>query len=479
MRACDGVEALSMLSREPFDLMLLDLRMPKMDGREVLRRIVEAGMDVAVVVMTAHGNERVAVEALQCGAVDYVAKPFSVSEIVSKVERAITFHRTSQENKRLQQEIATERNLFEAVIKGMAELLVVVDEEAKVLLLNRAAEEVYGVSSQAAVGKPVHEVIRSDLSPDRIPCRIAIDMERPCLDVGYSIKVAGREVPVLSSAAPLTDSTGAIRGCVEISRDISARKALEREKEDFVSMLSHDLKSPITAIVGSIDLVREGRLGPVADAQREFLDTAVESCSDMVEMIDTLLDIHKFEAGKMQLRREEEEVALLVERAVYGLRAAVAQRGLTLVTDLPESLPTLCVDRGKMIRLLGNLLSNAVKFTPAGGSITVGAATVDLAGLRPRIPADCYNLATIPESGPYLAITVADTGEGIPPEALGTIFDRFVQARNRREGKTKGTGLGLAFCRKVMDAHDGLIWAESELGKGSLFTAIFPLGPCA
>jgi hypothetical protein len=266
---------------------------------------------------------------------------------------------------------------------------------------------------------------------------------------------------------------------VEISRNVSARKALEREKEDFVSMLSHDLKTPITAIVGSIDLVREGRLGPVNEEQQEFLYTAVESCSDMVELIDNLLDIHKFEAGMMLLKPAAEEVPLLIERAIYGLRAAAGKKGVSLQVDIPLDLPAIMVDRGKAIRLMANLVANAVKFTPSGGTITVAAREVDMASLRQRIPKTLYRATPLTADGRCLALTVKDTGVGIPVEDLSSIFDRFVQARSRREGKTQGTGLGLAFCRKVMDAHGGFIWAESGPGEGSLFTALFPLSPAA
>jgi hypothetical protein len=478
MRARDGLEALDIMEREPLDLVLLDIRMPRMDGIDLLRRMGETGIDLAVIVMTAHGSERIAVDALQRGAIDYVSKPFSTEEILGKVERAIAFHRTRRENLRLQEEIAAEHNLLEAVIQGMADLLVVADQQGRVLLLNRAAEELFGISRQEAIGRSVTDVIPADIPAEQLPSLQALSTGKPCLDAGYTILGRSRQVPVLASATPLRQPGGPVRGSVELLRDISARKALEREKEDFVSMLSHDLKTPITAIVGSIDLVREGRLGPLNDEQKEFLDTAVESCADMVDMIDTLLDIHKFEAGMMKLKATEEEVYLLVERAVYGLRAAAEKKGVSLQVEVSAGLPTIMVDRGKVIRLIANLVANAVKFTPAGGVITVAVEEADLGPLMGRIPRTLYGAVPMVEAAERcLAIRVTDTGVGIPSDALTSIFDRFVQARNRREGKTQGTGLGLAFCRKVMDAHAGFIWAESALGQGSRFTALFPLRP--
>lgn len=476
-RARDGLEALAMLERETFDLILLDIRMPRLDGMGVLRRMEEEGRDLAVIVMTAHGSERIAVDTLHRGAIDYVAKPFSTDEIISKVQRAITYHCTLRENRRLQDEIESERNLLEAVIQGMADLLVVTDTSGNVLLINRAVEKLLGISRRSATGRPVAEVIPADIPPEQLPSLQALATGKACLDADYSIRAGSSHIPVLSSATLLKGPGGAIRGSVEICRNVSARKALEREKEDFVSMLSHDLKTPITAIVGSIDLVREGRLGPVNEEQQEFLYTAVESCSDMVELIDNLLDIHKFEAGMMQLKPSAEEVSLIIERAVYGLRAAAEKKGVALQVDIPDALPAIMVDRGKVIRLVANLVANAVKFTPPGGTITVAVRDVDMAPLRERIPKSLYRATPLTADRPCLALTVKDTGVGIAAEDLSSIFDRFVQARSRREGKTQGTGLGLAFCRKVMDAHGGFIWAESRPGEGSLFTALFPILP--
>jgi two-component system phosphate regulon sensor histidine kinase PhoR len=265
-------------------------------------------------------------------------------------------------------------------------------------------------------------------------------------------------------------------GAVEIIRDISSLKALEREREDFVSMLSHDLKNPITSIVGSLDLVREGRLGPINKDQLEFLEAAGESCSEMVEMINSLLDIHKFEAGRMVMRLSLEKPHHLTEKLATQFSSVAERAGIRLVFAVSTELPKCNIDRTTFIRMVGNLLSNALKFTPEKGEIIVQADLVNnITGLMKALPKGLYPASAIPEAGRFLRITVTDSGVGIPQEALGVIFDRFIQAQNRREGKSRGTGLGLAFCRKVMDAHKGFIWAESEEGKGSMFTCLFPL----
>jgi signal transduction histidine kinase len=263
---------------------------------------------------------------------------------------------------------------------------------------------------------------------------------------------------------------------MEILRDISHLKALEKEREEFVGMLTHDLKTPLTAVVGAVDLVREGRLGTINQEQKEYLESAVESCGEIVEMIDTLLDVYRLESGKMALAFTEEDIGTLIRKAAAPFRSLAERSRIRLSVAIPDTLPTIRVDRNKVVRLFGNLLSNAFKFTPEEGDVEVTANILeDPSFITPRIPAGTYAGDCIPRTGSFVMAQVRDTGIGIPPEALSTIFDKFVQAKHRREGRTKGSGLGLAFCRKVMDAFGGYIWVESEPEKGSIFTVLFPL----
>jgi two-component system, OmpR family, phosphate regulon sensor histidine kinase PhoR len=476
VRARDGVEALEHIGRENFALILLDIKMPRMDGLQVLARIQEEQVDAAVVMMTAHGSEDIAVEAMKRGAIDYIAKPFSTEDMVKKVERAIQLHRTRQENLRLSRQLEEERQKMEAILQGMADVLLAVDREGRIMTVNRKAESLFGVGLDKLVGTPVEKVLQADIPPERLPSLTVLRSSAPCIDVAYNIRLKKGLVPVLASATPLLNGSGELIGSVEIIRDISALKALEQEREDFVTMLSHDLKSPITAIVGSLDLVREGRLGPINEEQQEYLESSIESCSEMVDMIDTLLDIHRFDAGKMVLAFKSEESEQLIQKIVTRFRPVAKRADLQLFATVKGELSPILVDRTKFIRLLSNLLTNALKFTPSGGEIEITAEAVEAsAELRERIPVDVYPERDFAGNDRFLMIAVRDTGTGIAKDDLAAIFDRFVQARSRRMGKAAGSGLGLTFCRKVMDAHQGYIWAESTVGKGSTFFLLFPL----
>lgn len=474
-RARDGVEALEILKRERFSLVLLDIKLPKLDGIGVLERLEPSRRDVAVVMMTAHGSENVAVECMKKGALDYIAKPFSAEDLLNKVDRALEFNRNRKEIHRLQRQLEEERKKMEAILRGMADMLVAVDGDGRVISLNRAAEEAFGVDKGASVGMPVQDLVMADLPPERLPCRIVLETRTPCLDVTYSVRSRERIIPVLSSATPLFGASGALIGSMEILRDISHLKALEKEREEFVGMLTHDLKTPLTAVVGSVDLVREGRLGPVNGEQKEYLESAVESCGEMVEMIDTLLDVYRFESGKMVLAFTEEDFGGLVRKAAASFRSLAERSGIRFTITCADTLPLVRVDRTKVVRLFGNLFSNSFKFTPEGGMVEVTVELLeDARSIAQHITPGTYPMYGLPTQGSFLLARVRDTGIGIPADALGTIFDKFVQAKHRRAGKTKGSGLGLAFCRKVMDAHGGYIWVESEVGKGSTFTVLFP-----
>jgi PAS domain S-box-containing protein len=475
-RAQDGFDALKILERESFSLVLLDIKLPKLDGIGVLEKLDPSPRDMAVVMMTAHGSENVAVECMKKGALDYIAKPFSAEDLLNKVERALEYNRNRKEVHLLQRQLEEERKKMEAILRGMADMLVAVDEDGRVISVNRAAEEAFGVEKGASLGMPVQDLIMADLPPQSLPCRIVLETSTPCLDVTYSVRSRDRVIPVLSSATPLFGASGALIGSMEILRDISYLKALEKEREEFVGMLTHDLKTPLTAVVGSIDLVREGRLGPVNGEQKEYLESAVESCGEMVEMINTLLDVYRFESGKMVLAFTEEDFGALIRKAAASFRSLAERSGIRLSLTIADDLPVMRVDRNKVVRLFGNLFSNAFKFTPEGGAVEVTAELIDdPCAIAKRITPGTYPVDRIPVQGAFLLAQVRDTGIGIPPDALSTIFDKFVQAKHRRAGKTKGSGLGLAFCRKVMDAHSGYIWVESDLSKGSTFTVLFPL----
>ena len=351
--AGNGHSALQMLQDGGYSLVLMDIRMPGMNGVDVLNRIREAGLDVTVIMMTAHGSEDLAVECMTSGAVDYFSKPFSLDDMLQRVDRALAHRRILQSKKRL-----------------------------------------------------------------------------------------------------------------------------EQEKEDFFFMLSHDLKNPITAVIGSIDIMREGRLGPVNPEQVEYIQSAIDSCNEVVSMIDNLLDVQRFESGRMPVVIRPFNPAAIAATAVERFSKSAEHESIELTLDTDGDTTEIAVDKNLMGRVLANLLVNAIKFTPEGGKISVSCRCVKgSAANRIRIPVYFVPPAGFANRHCFVRISVKDTGNGIPHEDLDHIFERYTQSSNASGREKGGAGLGLAFCKMAVESFNGIIWAESEAGVGSEFIILLPCYP--
>ena len=239
----------------------------------------------------------------------------------------------------------------------------------------------------------------------------------------------------------------------ELRANYERLKQLEQLRDSLTQMVVHDLRAPLTSLLTGLYTLET--LGELNLEQQEFYDYAVTGGESLLGMINDLLDISKMEDGSLRLLRSNPVPEVLIERAAQQVRHLVREQNLTLHLDLPARLPLISADEEMLRRVLVNLLANAVKFTRPGGRVTVSAR----------------------ETEGWLEIAVADTGEGIPREAFGLIFEKFGQVDSRRAGRRNSTGLGLAFCKLAVEAHGGHIGVESELGAGSTFTVQLPIQP--
>jgi signal transduction histidine kinase len=224
--------------------------------------------------------------------------------------------------------------------------------------------------------------------------------------------------------------------------------------------------------------MREGRLGPVNAEQFEYLQSAIESCNEVVTMIDNLLDVQRFEKGRMPVMIRPQNPALLALAAVEQFKRAAEYEEITLTLDVCEDTPEVAIDRNLMARVFANLLVNALKFTPAGGVVSVSCRCIENSDThRIRIPV----YAEIPSGFVYrscfVRISVKDTGNGVPHEDLGRIFERYTQSHMAAGREKGGAGLGLALCKLAVESFNGIIWAESEAGIGSEFVILLPCYP--
>jgi len=254
------------------------------------------------------------------------------------------------------------------------------------------------------------------------------------------------DVQAPSDLQALVDSVGSMAKRLQELDDLKA---------EFVSHITHELRSPLTAIHAGTQLLLEEIPGPVSQPQRETLQLMVESSRQLIDMISSLLDLSKIDAGMMEYRIASMDIKRVVETAINKIKLLADREHIRILVDAPRGPLFVKADDGRIQQVLDNLLSNALKFSREGASIQV------------KIEPD-YKARS-------LRISISDTGRGISPEALPRIFERFYQGGARARAGVAGTGIGLALAKRVVEAHGGKIWAESELGKGTTMTFVLPL----
>ncbi len=343
-----------------------------------------------------------------------------------------------------------EKKQTDAVIRSVAEGLVVVGPDGKVLMMNPAAEKLLGVNKKEKLGKPINEDLREEQ---------LITLTKQNKDTG------GKEIELASesdetkkilraSSAVIENENGETVGMVSVLSDITRQKELERMKTGFVASVSHELRTPLIAIDKSLQLILSKTTGSLTETQEQFLTIAERNLKRLSRLIDDLLDMSKLEAGKMTLKRQPASLEKIIADSVFALDNWAKTKFITIEKNVAAALPEVNVDADRLTQILNNLMGNAIKFTPAHGTITVTAAV--------KKPGE-------------VEISVRDTGIGISPENLGKVFDKFYQVGERVSTDISGTGLGLSIVKELVELHGGKIWVDSDKGQGTTFTFTLPV----
>ncbi|MBN1384348.1 MAG: HAMP domain-containing histidine kinase [Elusimicrobia bacterium] len=254
-------------------------------------------------------------------------------------------------------------------------------------------------------------------------------------------------------------------------------KELDEMKQDFVSSITHEFRSPLNAMGIHFDLFFKGQLGNITEEQKESLTILKNNAARLGRFIDDLLDIAKIERGKMEINPESFDVLSAADEVFQLMKVQAEKKGIELKLDIPKDLPKVFADPGRTSQIITNLVSNAIKFTPEKGKITIKALVKEFEGLGVgELTQELKNSRT-QEPQNCIRVSVSDTGMGIPKDQIEKIFSKFEQVKgvkNKIEGP-KGTGLGLAIVRGLVEGQGGKIWAESEPDKGSTFYFTLPI----
>lgn len=360
---------------------------------------------------------------------------------------AEAFNRMGDELQAQMEALADRQRTLVAVLNYMADGVVITDRAERIKLINPAAAKILGVSEKEAIERRFVAVVRDHQ---------IVEIWRRCQEKGEeqsdTVEMVGHGPFLRVIVTPL--GAGARDGCLTLLQDLTQIRRLETVRRDFISNISHELRTPMAALKALVETLRESAMEDPKTARR-FLDRMETEVESLTRLVEELLELSRIEAGQAPMRLAPVTLAEIVIPPLERLRLQAEKAGLTLTVDLPTGLPTVLADVEQMQRVVANLLHNAIKFTPAGGRITVRAYEVK------------ENLQQ-----PEVVVEVADTGIGIPAEHLPRIFERFYKVDRARSGS--GTGLGLAIAKHIVQAHGGRIWAESVEGQGSTFYFALP-----
>ena len=350
----------------------------------------------------------------------------------------------------------------------------------RIIFRSRMSELIVGMES---VFTPEHaELMQNTMGFKRIVIvPIVVEQETLGALIGFSRDNFVEEGQVKTMEAFANQSGLALEAAMLIDRLRKVNEDLKeanRVKSEFLATMSHELRTPLTAIIGFSELITEGVMGEITDEQREALKEVLHNAADLLDMINSLLDLTKIESGRMKLDIRRFNIGEIVKRVGMTLMPLVQKKGQTLEIEIDDGVPAMSADERKIQQSILNLMANANKFTPSGGRITASVryfATADEAKARASWWRRFEERADLLSAG-CVEVVVEDTGVGIPGDHLERVFDMFHQADGSSTRNFGGTGLGLALARKFVEMNGGEVWVESELGKGARFTVLIPLG---
>jgi PAS domain S-box-containing protein len=452
--------ALPLLAAGAVDVVLLDLSLPDAHGLATVERVQAAAPDTPIVVLTGLDDEATGLRAVQAGAQDYLIKSQVSGELLARAVRYARERRQLLARERAARADAERLAAERAAILGqIADGVLIADRAGRITFINAAGRRLHGLDDLATDGTATYTLLGLDGAP--LPCSEQPLWRAACRgetvrDAEFVIRRGdGSEVVVRGSAAPVLAEDGTRLGAVLTLHDITARRALEREKDEFLSAVSHDLRTPVAAIKASVEVMLAHAPHDLPPALRRLLVNIDQAADRMATLVNDLLDLARLQAGRLQLRPELTDLRQLAERAAAAIEPLAQQRGQQVCVELPAMPVWACIDPARLERALLNLLTNAHQYGRPGGRI----------GLR------------LEPCGSHARLAVSDDGPGIPPEQQERIFERFYRADSEQARRTGGAGLGLPIARAIAELHGGRLWVESAPGAGSTFVLLVPRRP--
>lgn len=384
-----------------------------------------------------------------------------LGQTFNKMAEEIKISRANVEQKVVERtkELDREKEKTSAMLQSIGEGVIGVDENASIILVNKAASDMIGYEKKSLLGKKLSQTIKM-LDTDE---KNVIDQNRPINRVLKSLKQetytnyfyktkSGQNIPITLTIAPIIQHDNII-GAINIFRDTSREKQIDKAKTEFVSLASHQLRTPLSAINWYTEMLLAGDTGKIPSEQKKYLEEIYKGNQRMISLINALLNVSRIDLGTFAVKPQLIKITHLTEEIINEVRHEANKKQLKLTADYDHNMSMIKIDPKLFQIIIQNLLSNAIKYTDSKGRVSL----------------------KIEKKTPNLLITVADNGCGIPKNQQDQIFTKLFRADNVRAKNTEGTGLGLYIVKSIVEYSGGRVWFESETNKGTKFFVELPL----
>mgnify|MGYP003090895733 CR=1 FL=1 len=479
------VEAVEFLKSDKPDLIISDFLMPQMNGLEFLTEAKKLHPEVSMILLTGYADKENAIKAInEIGLYKYIEKPWDNDDLLMNIRNGIErSHLLSDLRDKILELEAAKKQLEEyslnleklvaertsdlaqancklsGIINNCADGIIIVDAKGHIEQVNPACENMVGLSEKSLCKKKFQEIAYSNIKElnsskeNKSGSIFGLGSEQTEIllrDYYIVNQLSGKHTPVeISFAVISSDEDNNAEKFVGVIRDVSVQKETERLRDDFIATLTHDMRTPLLAAIQTLKFFLDGAIGELDEKQKVLLSTMLQSNEDLLGLVNALLEVYRFESGKLTLCKTVFNIKDLVQQCYDELKPLADNKQLDfkLVFEVSDDLE-IKADRAEIKRVITNLCGNAVNYTNKGGEIIV---------------------LTKAQNGD-LIFSVTDNGNGIPEEDIPNLFTRFSQGTSRK--RSTGTGLGLYLSRQIIEAHEGKIWVESKMNKGSEFSFI-------
>lgn len=456
--ADSGKEGISLGLKNDFDVAVIDLKMPDYDGLEVLKEIKTAKPNTICFIATAFASYDTAIQSTRLGAFGYIPKPFTPEEFIYQIEQGVKQRQLILESERLKKEreenlleLAYEKSRLNAIIKSINDGVLVINKNGELAYYNYAAIKFLDLN-ELKIGDKILPLLPKKL----IEIVEKIFSSKTFFVKSYTTEIElkpNNELVVEAAVTPVPHPDGNLAGVVLVLSNITEFKRIELIKSQFISMVAHELKAPLAAVQGFLNILLDEKVNLSNEKKADYLKRSISRLNSLSDLVNDLLDISRMELKTKQREIENIRIKDIVENTIQLFEVDIKKKGIKVELNIPNELPLIKADYNEITRLITNLLSNAIKYNKDNGNIFI----------------------EISSSTNYLQIKITDTGIGMKLEEKAKLFNEFYRAKNEKTRGISGTGLGLSIVKKIVDSYYGKIDVDSEFGKGTTFTINLPI----